>query len=130
MNEQPPMPNDPGQMGPEGPSSDERTWAAITHLAALSTFVIGIGFIVGPLIPWLIKRDEMPFVDEAGKESLNFNISWFIWALVTLVLWLVLVGIALSIILGVAWLVLVVVAGVKASNGEQYRYPLTIRFIR
>lgn len=129
MNE-PPIQGEVEDMGAPGPSSDEKTWAALTHASALSTFIIGVGFIVGPLVMWLIKKDEMPFVDEAGKEALNFNLSWLIWALISFVLWLVIIGILISIVLGIAWVVLTIVAAVKASNGEHYRYPLTIRFIK
>src|SRR3546814_4703298 len=61
--------------GSERPDADQRTWGMFCHLAALSVLFTGIGFVLGPLVVWLIKRDDMPFVDDQGKEALNFNIT-------------------------------------------------------
>lgn len=115
--------------------SSARQWAMIAHLSALTAFVIGLSW-VGPLVVYLVKKDEHPFVREHAREALNFNISYFIYAVVggaiTFVLVFVLVGfllIPVLIALGVAWLILLIVAAVKANNGEHYRYPLTIRMV-
>ena len=124
----------PGQP-PPAPSGDPRQWAVAAHLSALAALVIGFNF-AGPLIVYLIKRDDDPFVRDQAAEALNFNLSVFIYAVVggllTVVLILLIVGLLLIpvlIALAVAWLVLVIVAAVKASQGEAYRYPLTIRFV-
>ncbi len=108
---------------------ESRMWAMLAHLSALSGFVIPFGNIVGPLIIWLIKRDEMSFVNDQAKEALNFNISMTIYMLVSLVLIFVVIGIPLIIVLGIAWLVLTIVAAVKANEGVAYRYPLTLRLV-
>ena len=89
---------------------------------------------------WLAKRDEHPFVDAQGKEALNFNLSALLYAIAILVFGLVFtvvtfglgILVLIPLVLGavIAWLVLVVVAAVRASRGEPYRYPLTIRFVR
>lgn len=129
----PPPPPPP----PVGLSSDERLWAMLGHLSALTGLLTGgIGNIVGPLIVWQVKKDSLPFAASEAKEALNFNISWLIWSLalglVTAVLMLVFIGVLLIpvlILLGVAWLVLTIIAGLKANEGKAYRYPLTIRFI-
>lgn len=122
---------------PIGPSSDERLWAMLGHLSALSGLLTGgIGNIVGPLIVWQVKKDSQPFAAAEAKEALNFNISWLIWTLalwgVTWILMLILIGFLLVPVLsllGVAWLVLMIIAGLKAHEGRSFRYPLTIRFI-
>lgn len=101
----------------------------LAHLSALSGFIIPFGSILGPLIIWLIKRDEMSFVNDQAKEALNFNISMTIYMLVSLVLVFVVIGIPLMIVLGIAWLVLAILAAVKANEGVAYRYPLTLRLV-
>jgi uncharacterized protein len=110
---------------------DDRTWNSFCHLMALSGFVgVPFGNVLGPLIFWAIKKDESASVDEHGKESLNFQISMTIYTIVAGLSVLVLIGIALLPGILVLNLVLTIIAGVKASNGEFYRYPLTIRFIK
>ena len=108
----------------------EKTWGMLCHLSALSGFVIPFGNLIGPLIIWLVKKEESEYVDKQGKESLNFQISVTIYALVAAVLVLIVVGIILLIALGIAVLILIVVAAIKASNREEFSYPLTIRFIQ
>jgi uncharacterized Tic20 family protein len=109
-----------------------------THLSAL-VGLLGIPSVVGPLIVWLLKRESHPFVDDQGKEAVNFNISVLIYALgvffigfiftvVTLGLgFLLLLPLMLAVI--VAWAVFVIIAAVRSSKGEAYRYPLTIRMV-
>ena len=109
--------------------AQEKTWGMLCHLAALSGFIIPFGNIIGPLIIWLVKKEESEYVDKQGKESLNFQISVTIYALVAGILVLVVVGIFLLIVLGIAVLVLVIVASIKASNREEFSYPLTIRIL-
>lgn len=110
--------------------SQERTWGMVCHLSALAGFIIPFGNIIGPLIVWLIKKDESPFVDDQGKESLNFQISITIYCIVAAILILIIIGIFLLIGLGILALVLIIMAAVKANSGEKFRYPLTIRLIR
>lgn len=118
-----------------GPSmaqtSDERLWGMLCHLVALSGFIVPpIGFILGPLIVWLIKKDQYAFVNDQGKESLNFQISMLIYMSVSVLLFFVLIGFVMLFILIVMEFVLVIVASVAANEGKPYRYPLTIRFIK
>ena len=115
---------------PETPDKDARTMAMLCHLLALSTFIgIPFGNIIGPLIIWAIKKDEHPFVDDQGKESLNFQITMTIVAIVAFILVFLFIGIPLLIALAIFVLVMVIVAAIKANEGVAYRYPLTIRFI-
>ena len=108
-----------------------RTWSMLCHLSALTLFIgIPFGNLAGPLLVWLLKRNEHPQVDEHGKESLNFQLSMIIYGLFSALLIFVLIGFVLLFVLAVLDVVLVVVASVRASNGETYRYPLTIRLIK
>ncbi len=109
---------------------DARTWAMFCHLGALAGYIIPFGNIIAPLVIWLIKKDESPLVDDQGKESLNFQISITIYALVALVLTLIIIGFFLLFAVGIFALVMVIVATVKVNSGEKYRYPLCIRFIK
>jgi uncharacterized Tic20 family protein len=109
---------------------DEKQWGMFTHLAAFSTFVIPFGHIVGPLIIYLIKKDEFEFVDDQGKEVLNFQITWSIIFIISLVLIPVGIGILMLIGFGIAWFVLVIVGTVAANNGQYYRYPFAIKFLQ
>ncbi|NQU85252.1 MAG: DUF4870 domain-containing protein [Mariniphaga sp.] len=108
---------------------DEKQWGMFTHLAALATFVIPLGNIVGPLIIYMIKKDEYEFVADQGKEVLNFQITWTIIFFISAILILAVIGIFMLIGFGIAWLILVIIGVSKANQGEYYRYPLTIRFI-
>jgi uncharacterized Tic20 family protein len=106
-------------------------WAMFCHLAGLAGIVIpAVGNIVGPLILWQIKKDEYPFVDEQGKEAVNFQISMTIYGLICIPLFFICIGPFLLAAVGVVDLVFLLIAAVKANNGQHYRYPLTIRFIK
>jgi len=116
--------------------SDEKTWAVIAHLSALAAAFVGFAFL-GPLVVYLLKREESPYVRAHAAASLNFQLSWLIWGallgIATFVLIFFVVGLLLLpvIIVGaIAWLVLVILASVKANNGEPpMKYPLTISFV-
>ena len=111
-------------------ASNERTWALFAHLSALVGYsVIPFGNIIGPLIVWLVKKDEMPFVNDQGKEAVNFQISVTIYFVIACLSLIVLIGLVLAPAVFLFGLVMTIVAAVKANNGEPYRYPLTIRFI-
>ena len=110
-------------------SKDERTFGMLCHLAAFCGFVIPFGSIIGPLVIWLIKRDSSSFIDDQGRESLNFQISIVIYGIVSAILIFVGIGILLSIAVGIFWFVMTLIASVKSNEGTVYRYPLTIRFL-
>lgn len=113
------------------PSRDACKWAMLCHIIALSGFiVVGFGFIVGPLIIWLLKKEDDPFIDEQGKEALNFQITMLIAAAIAGILTLVFIGILLGIAVGILMIVFPIIAAVKANDGVHYQYPLSIRFIK
>ena len=99
-------------------------------LERLCRFFFPFGNIFGPLLIWLIKRNEFPYVDAQGKEAVNFQILITIYSFISAILIVVVIGIALLGILFVWWIVLTIVASVKASDGVSYRYPLTIRIFK
>lgn len=116
-------------------ASDTTTWAMAAHLTAFAALLVGLPF-VGPLVVYAVKK-ENPFVRRHAAEALNFNLSITLYAVilaaVTFVLVFFLVGvllIPLFFVLFGAWVVFVILASVAASRGEEYRYPLTIRFVR
>ncbi|MHC4240776.1 MAG: DUF4870 domain-containing protein [Planctomycetota bacterium] len=116
-------------------NKDARMWAMFCHLAALAGIVVPvIGCIVGPLIVWQIKKDEFPFVDEQGKGAVNFQISMLLYLLVSAILWIPLsffcIGVFIPVAISIVDLIFLLIAAVKANDGEHYRYPLTIRFIK
>ena len=126
--------------------SSTRGWEVMCHLSSLIGMfgylgMIPLGNIIAPLIVWLLKRGDSLGVDAHGKESLNFHISWTLYAIAASIvvgaLCLVVIGFLLLpfLIVGlwVGWFVmfvLTIIAAVKASNGQLYRYPLTIRFLK
>ena len=108
----------------------ERTWAMFCHLSALVGYFFPFGNIIAPLIIWQIKKSESEFVDDQGKESVNFQITMSIVALVAIPLVFVIIGALLLVALAVFELVMVIIATIKANEGERYRYPISIRFIK
>ncbi len=114
-------------------NKDARMWAMFCHLAGLAGFIIPVilSGIIAPLIIWQIKKDDHPFIDENGKEALNFQISIGIYALVSILLIPVFcIGAFLLTAVGIFNLVFMLIAAIKANNGFHYRYPLCIRFIK
>lgn len=103
---------------------DDKTWAILSHVL---TFVGGF---IAPLVIYLIKKDESPYVRHHAAEALNFQLSILIYAIVSMILILVLIGILLILAVAIGALVFTIIAAIAASNGEEYRYPLTIRFVK
>ena len=133
---------DPAASGAtSGVPAEERQWAMFAHLSALAGGLLtsalgGWGFFLGPLVIWLMKKETMPFVADQAKEALNFNITVSAAMLVLLVLGVVTLGLGfliagpLMLIIGIAALVFIVIAAMKANDGVAYRYPFTIRLVK
>jgi uncharacterized protein len=142
MNEINPQPGPTGGTGTNLPSAQERQWAMFAHLSILlgglisSGWAGGIGYFVGPLIIWVVKRDTMPFVADQGKEALNFAITVSILCAALWLLTVMSLGIGLLLtfplltVIGIAALVLVIIAAVKANEGTAYRYPIALRLLK
>lgn len=112
---------------PQVVSTDSRNLATLSHLSSFAVF-LGVPPLVGPLLVWLLKRDD-PWVEYHAKEALNFNISFMIWGLVAGISILLLVGLILLPAVVIGWFILTIQAAIRTSNGEYYRYPLTMRFV-
>jgi len=113
----------------EPPSKDERNWAMFAHLSTFAGHLIPFGHIAGPLIIWCLKKDEMPFLNDQGKEALNFQITMTLALIVAALSLFILVG---FVLLPVVWLfdvIVTIIAAVKANEGVAYRYPLSLRLI-
>jgi uncharacterized Tic20 family protein len=109
---------------------EERQWAMFSHLGTFSAFFIPFGNIIVPLVIWQVKKGESSFVVQHSKESLNFQISLMIYYFAATLLVLIVIGFLLFIGLFLFNIIIVIIAGIKASEGENYRYPVTIRFFK
>jgi len=110
-------------------SREARKWGMLSHLSALAGLITGIGFLLGPLLVWLLKKDDHPFIDEQGKEAVNFQITMHIAMFIGGVLAVLLIGIPILFVVGLVMVVLPIVAAIKANEGEHYRYPFIWRVI-
>lgn len=110
--------------GNQEPDADARLMATLIYVLSFFTSLIA------PLIIWLIKRDESPFVDRAGKNYLNFLLSYLIWVTVATIAIFIIIGIIILPILVLLNFIFTIVAAVKAYNGEDYLPPLSIRFFK
>ena len=123
-------------------SAEEKQWAMFAHLSALLGGVVtagwagNVGFFIGPLVIWLMKKDTMPFVADQAKEALNFAITVSLAFLALLILTLLSLGIGalltvpLMMTIGIAALVLCIIAATKANQGIAYRYPFALRLVK
>jgi hypothetical protein len=124
------------------PSAEEKQWAMFAHLSALLGGIVtsgwagNVGFFVGPLVIWLMKKDTMPFVNDQAKEALNFAITISLACLALLLLTLLTLGIGalltipLMVVIGIVALVFIVIAAIKANEGVAYRYPFALRLVK
>ncbi len=106
----------------------ERNWAMAAHLSGFAAAYVALGFL-GPLVVLLAAGDRSPFVRRHAVEALNFNLSWLLYILGASILSIVLIGLPILLALAIGYLVLVLLAGVEASRGNEYRYPLTLRLV-
>jgi uncharacterized Tic20 family protein len=109
---------------------DEKNWGMFCHVAVFAGCIFPLGNIIGPLVIWLMKKDQYGFVDYNARQAMNFQITFLIAMLVSALLSFVLIGILMMIGLGIFALVATIKAIVASSRGEYYRYPWSIQFIR
>ena len=108
---------------------EERKWAMFAHIGTFSSMFVPLGNIIAPIVIWQMKKNESSFVVEQAKESLNFQITLMIYSIVSILLCFIIIGFFLIFALIIFGLIIVIVAGVKANDGEHYRYPMTLRLI-
>ena len=109
---------------------EERKWAMFAHIGTFSSMFVPLGNIIAPIVIWQMKKNESPFVVEQAKESLNFQITLMIYGLISFLLVFIIIGFFLIFALVIFGLIIVIVAGVKANDGEHYRYPMTLRLVK
>ena len=134
----PVAPANPSPAPPPNTESQARTWNMLCHLSALAACIgIPFGNILGPLLVWQIKKNEFPSVDVHGKAALNFQITVTLavlaGAIVAFALSFFCVGFLLFpvvILIGLAGMIFAIIAGIKANNGEDYRYPWSLEFVK
>lgn len=112
------------------PSREERQWAMLCHVSAMLMYVTVVGGLVAPFVIWLLKREEMPFVADQGRETINFQITTLAALAASVVLMLVVVGFVLFWAILAAHFVLTIVAAVRSMDGVRYRYPFCWRPVR
>jgi uncharacterized Tic20 family protein len=123
---------------PPNPDSQARTWHMLCHLSALAGFIgVPLGNVLGPLLVWQIKKNESPSVDAHGKAALNFQLTVLIGLFVSIIAGVVLSFICIgyvfflvAMLIGLAALIFPIIAGIKANNGEDYKYPYCIEFVK
>jgi uncharacterized Tic20 family protein len=129
----PAVPNSPAFFGTAGQPADvehqTRLWAMILHLSLLAGYVVPLGGLVVPIVIWQLMKNELPGLDAHGKVVANWIISLLIYGIVAGILCVVLIGIPLLITLALLHVVFPIIGGVKANNGEVWRYPLSISFL-
>jgi uncharacterized Tic20 family protein len=112
-------------------SSEEKTWGMLCHLSTLLSYLAFALTFIGPLVCWLVKKDSSKFVDYHGKESLNFQLNILIYSVIGIALIpCFLIGAFLLPVVHLYNVVCVIIAGIKASGGELFRYPFVFRFIK
>jgi uncharacterized protein len=111
-------------------SESERNWAMLCHLSAFAGFFFPFGGIIGPLICWLSRKDDSQWVDENGKASMNFQLSILLYIVLAIPLLFIIVGIPILMFLGALKIVCIIIASIKSSKGERFKYPLAIPFIQ
>ena len=112
------------------PTKDARTWAMLCHFSAFAGLIFPFGNFLAPLIIWLIKKEELPFVEHQGKEVLNFQISMTIYLLISGMLCIILIGIPIIIGLVIFCFIITIIAAISANDGKSYRYPINLRLIK
>lgn len=109
---------------------EQRTWAMLCHLSALAGFIVPMGSVIGPLIVWLIKKEDMPLVAEHGRKALNFQITMLFAYIVCFVLMIVAIGAILLPIVAIFSFVMVVIGAIKTNDGKPFNYPFSINLIK
>ncbi len=110
--------------------NEARQWAMFAHIGTFSSMFVPLGNFIAPIVVWQLKKHESDFVVEQAKESLNFQITLLIYALISFILCFIIIGFFLIFALILFGLITVIIAGVKANDGEDYQYPMCIRLIK
>ena len=118
------------QVEPVVVDKEQRTWAMLCHLSALAGFIIPMGSIIGPLIVWLVKKEEMPLVAEHGLKSINFQITMLIAYIICFILMFAVIGVILLPIVAIFSFIMVVIGAIKTNDGKEFNYPFSLNLIK
>tara|TARA_E500000318_G_scaffold99810_1_gene102088 strand:- start:227 stop:613 length:387 start_codon:yes stop_codon:yes gene_type:complete len=121
--------NEKGRYVVENVTHDDRTYSTLMHLSILAHSLLPVIAFAIPLVMWLVKKDESAYIDDHGREAVNFQISLGLYNIIASILIFVLIGIPLLIALQIFSIVVMIFAAMAANRGELYRYPVTIRFL-
>ena len=121
---------DEDERDPRVPRKKVREWCMLLHLSLFAGHTVPLGGIIAPIVIWQVKKDEMPELDQHGKNAVNWVLSSLIYILICVPLIFVIVGIPLLIVLAVLNIVFPIIAAVKANEGQVWKYPLAIRFFK
>ena len=109
---------------------EERQWAMFAHLGTFSSMFVPLGNFIAPIVVWQMKKHESDFVVEQAKESLNFQITLILYFIISIPLCFIIIGFFLIFALVIFGLIMVIVAGIKANDGMDFCYPMTLRLIK
>ena len=118
------------EINPVAEEKETRQWAMLLHLSCLAGYALPFAGIVAPIVIWQIKKNQLPGLDTHGKNAVNWIISELIYIVVSILLIFIIIGMPLLIAVCVMGIVFPVIAAVKGSNGEIWRYPLSITFLK
>ena len=118
------------ELSPRARRKNVRDWCMVLHLSLFAGHAVPFGGIIAPIVIWQSKKEEMPEIDEHGKNAVNWLISAFLYALICIPLCFIIVGFALLIVLAVLHVVFPIIAAVKASEGRVWKYPMAIPFFK
>jgi len=108
----------------------EYSYISLMHVAQFGGYIVPfLGFIL-PIVMWMINKDQSALIDKHGKNIINFMISWLMYAVISGFLLLILIGGPLLIALAVTQVLFIILAAIKAANGEYWKYPLSIEFLK
>lgn len=118
-----------GLLSPDDMERETRLWGMFLHLSILLGYVLPLAGLIVPIVIWQIKKAELPAIDEHGKNAVNWMITFVIYVVACIVLSFLIIGIPLLIVLMVLAVVFPIMAGIKANQGEVWKYPMTITFL-
>jgi uncharacterized Tic20 family protein len=118
----------PSPMTPERRAEQERLWAMLMHFSLLLSYAF-IGLVLAIVI-WQVKKKELPGIDAHGKNVANWILSELIYGIISLILCMALIGVPMLMALGVIGIVFPIIGGIKANNGQVWKYPLSIQFLK
>jgi uncharacterized Tic20 family protein len=109
---------------------EERQWAMFAHIGTFSSMFVPLGNIIAPIVVWQMKKHDSDFVVEQAKESLNFQITLMIYSVISILLCFIIIGFFLIFALVIFGLIMVIIGGIKANEGEDFQYPMTLRLFK